>query len=110
MEAEDDGSVGKKMIDEEQKRLLHKLRLAQEEAAEAFIAGKPLPPPRGKGTKQSDAEQELSDIAVAIGSTRFMDPPDGGNVSLAEQVTRMRKALEKAEAALAQSDAWRRGT
>lgn len=26
------------------------------EAAEAFIAGKPLPPPRGKGTKQSDAE------------------------------------------------------
>jgi hypothetical protein len=59
---------------------------------------------------QSNAEQELSDIAVAIGSTRFMDPPDGGNVSLAEQVTRMRKALEKAEAALAQSDAWRRGT
>jgi hypothetical protein len=55
------------------------------------------------GRPQSDAQKELNDIAVAIGSNRFLDPPDGGSVSLAEQVTRMRQALEKAEAA--QSDA-----
>jgi hypothetical protein len=52
---------------------------------------------------QSDVQKELNDIAVAIGSNRFLDPPDGGDVSLAEQVTRMRQALEKAEAAFAQS-------
>jgi hypothetical protein len=48
---------------------------------------------------QSDAQKELNDIAIAIGSNRFLDLPDGGSVSLAEQVTRMRQALEKAEAA-----------
>jgi hypothetical protein len=43
---------------------------------------------------------QLSAVSAAIGSVRFMDPPDGGDVSLAEQVTRMRQALERAEAAL----------
>lgn len=42
---------------------------------------------------------EMSAISAAIGSVRFMDPPDGGDVSLAEQVARMRSALEAAEAA-----------
>lgn len=49
----------------------------------------------------SDAERsenELNAISAAIGSPRFMDPPDGGDVPLAEQVRRMRNALELAEA------------
>lgn len=33
------------------------------------------------------------DIAQAIGTVEFMDPPDGGDVSLPEQVRRMREAL-----------------
>lgn len=37
------------------------------------------------------AEQDA--VSVAIGTNEFMDPPDGGNVSLAEQVRRMRDAL-----------------
>ena len=40
-------------------------------------------------------------ISAAIGSNRWLDPPDGGDVSLAEQVTRMREALESAETELA---------
>lgn len=43
----------------------------------------------------------LDAIAAAIGSTRFMDPPDGGDVSLADQVRRMRAELEAKEARLA---------
>lgn len=43
-------------------------------------------------------EAELSAVSAAIGSVRFMDPPDGGDVSLAEQVSRMRVALEAADA------------
>lgn len=42
-------------------------------------------------------DKELSAIAAAIGGVRFMDPPDGGDVSLAEQVLRMRQALEREE-------------
>ena len=42
--------------------------------------------------------KELSEIAAAIGTVRFMNPPDGGDVSLAEQIRRMRKALDAAEA------------
>lgn len=45
-----------------------------------------------------EAEAQLSEISAAIGSPRFMDPPDGGSVTLAEQVRRMRVALEEAEA------------
>lgn len=41
---------------------------------------------------------ELLAVAGAIGSTRFMDPPDGGDVTLAEQVKRMSAALTAAEA------------
>lgn len=45
------------------------------------------------------AEAELNAISAAIGSPRFMDPPDGGDVPLAEQVRRMRNALAMSEAA-----------
>ena len=44
------------------------------------------------------AERELSEVSRAIGSVRWMDPPDGGDVSLGEQVSRMRADLEAAEA------------
>lgn len=43
------------------------------------------------------AEQELSEVSRAIGSVRWMDPPDGGDVSLGEQVKRMRADLEAAQ-------------
>lgn len=41
--------------------------------------------------------QDKASISVAIGTTRFMDPPDGGSPTLAEQVQRMREALTAAE-------------
>lgn len=51
------------------------------------------------------AEAAIADIgasiSTAIGSNRWLDLPDGGDVSLAEQVTRMREALESAETELA---------
>lgn len=45
--------------------------------------------------------RELDEISAAIGTVRFMDPPDGGDVSLAEQVRRMKAALDATEAKLA---------
>ncbi|TRD03830.1 hypothetical protein FJV76_14440 [Mesorhizobium sp. WSM4303] len=45
-------------------------------------------------------DSALHAVSAAIGSVRFMDPPDGGSVTLAEQVARMRQELERAEAAL----------
>jgi len=39
-------------------------------------------------------------VSAAIGTVRFMDPPDGGCTSLAEQVQRMREELEASEARL----------
>lgn len=44
-----------------------------------------------------DLRKELDEVANAIGSVRWMDPPDGGNVSLGEQVRRMREDLDAAE-------------
>jgi|GEM_PF-1835067 len=53
---------------------------------------------RDAATERAEkAKAELTDISAAIGTVRFMDPPDGGDVSLAEQVRRMRAALDKAE-------------
>lgn len=45
------------------------------------------------------AEAALSDVSGAIGTVEFMDPPDGGSVTLAEQVARMRAALGEAREA-----------
>jgi hypothetical protein len=45
-----------------------------------------------------EAWADLGEVAKAIGSVRWMDPPDGGDVTLAEQVRRMRADLEAAEA------------
>ena len=42
-----------------------------------------------------DCRTELNAISDAIGSVEFMDPPDGGDVPLSEQVSRMRAELEK---------------
>lgn len=63
-------------------------------------AAKPEPDGGGEDYEAAwlKAEGQLSEISAAIGSTRFMDPPDGGDVSLAEQVRRMRAALDQAEA------------
>lgn len=51
--------------------------------------------------RRLEAENELerfsSAVSSALGSHRFMDPPDGGGVMLEEQVARMRAELEEAE-------------
>lgn len=55
--------------------------------------------------QRSDAlasmHRSRDEVLSAIGSTRWMDPPDGGDVTVAEQVRRMRADLERAEAELA---------
>lgn len=38
---------------------------------------------------------QADDVAVALGDADFMDPPDGGSVSLAEQVGRMRNDYDR---------------
>jgi len=38
-------------------------------------------------------KQQLDDVSAAIRTVMFMDPPDGGDVTLAEQVRRMREML-----------------
>lgn len=43
------------------------------------------------------AAHELDAVSDAIGTVRFMDPPDGGDVPLSEQVRRMSSALTQAE-------------
>ena len=63
-----------------------------------------------EATAKQYAEQLESDVSTAIGTCAYMDPPDGGNVSLPEQVRRMRadrdalvaqvESLRKALAAL----------
>jgi len=40
----------------------------------------------------------IADVVRAIVTTRFMDPPDGGDVSLGKQVRRMWQVLQAAEA------------
>lgn len=42
----------------------------------------------------------LAEISAAIGTNQYMDPPDGGSVTLAEQVRRMSAALAERQAAI----------
>ncbi|MCC7461293.1 MAG: hypothetical protein IT480_02390 [Gammaproteobacteria bacterium] len=44
-----------------------------------------------------EARAALDDVSAALGTNEFMDPPDGGSPSLAEQVRRMRAALAEAQ-------------
>ena len=43
---------------------------------------------------------ELSAISMSLRDHRYMDPPDGGDVSLAEQVARMRAEVDTLREAL----------
>lgn len=38
---------------------------------------------------------ELGEVAAAIGLVEFMDPPDGGSVTLCEQIVRMRAEIDR---------------
>ena len=63
--------------------------------------------------RESQLIVELDQVACAIGDHRYMDPPDGGNVSLGEQVKRMRAEVDsflKLQAALKTVADSRRGT
>ena len=52
--------------------------------------------------RERDAlRSELDAVSAAIGTNRYMDPPDGGDVSLGEQVRRLRSEWDVQEAALA---------
>jgi hypothetical protein len=44
-------------------------------------------------TRPVEPCRECAAVSAAIGGCEFMDPPDGGDVSLSEQVRRMREAL-----------------
>src|SRR5690606_34642242 len=48
--------------------------------------------------EQGEAWATLSKVSNAIASNRWLDLPDGGDVTLAEQVRRIRADLEAAEA------------
>jgi hypothetical protein len=50
---------------------------------------------------------QLDEVSSAIGSVRWMDPPDGGSVSLGEQVSRMRAELAEANAEVPLTDPMR---
>lgn len=49
-------------------------------------------------TAANTAEALASEVSAAIGSDEFLDLPDGGSVSLPEQVRRMRCSLDAARA------------
>ena len=49
---------------------------------------------------------ELSAISMSLRDHRYMDPPDGGDVSLAEQVARMRKECDELRAVLREAITW----
>lgn len=49
---------------------------------------------------------DMDAISAAIGTVRFMDPPDGGDVSLAEQVRLMREENERMRAWAKRVIAW----
>lgn len=56
--------------------------------------------------REDDANtRELHDICNALPGVAFMDPPDGGSVTIAEQVRRMYAALLERDAELADRDA-----
>lgn len=46
----------------------------------------------------------LDEVSAAIGDVRYMDPPDGGDVPIAEQVRRMRAELASVKA---DAEKWR---
>ena len=46
----------------------------------------------------NDLRAELEAVSDAIGTTEFLDPPDGGDVPLPEQVRRMASELEQERA------------
>lgn len=55
---------------------------------------------------------ECCAVSAAVGGVEFMDPPDGGDVSLAEQVRRMREEIttlrtERDEAAYRAREYWK---
>ena len=49
-------------------------------------------------TEINNLNTQLRDISKAIGGVEYMDLPDGGDVSLADQVGRMRTHADQADA------------
>lgn len=43
----------------------------------------------------SELRQQLQEVCNSIGSSEYMDPPDGGSVTVAEQVSRMREERDQ---------------
>lgn len=76
------------------KKINRLLRLAKQ-AADALLAQAAELAEANRWGEILEAEQNA--IAAKLPGVRFMDPPDGGSPSLAEQVKRMREALDAAE-------------
>lgn len=51
---------------------------------------------------QDQLRQQLQEVCNAIGSPEYMDPPDGGSVTIAEQVSRMREDRDQLRQQLAE--------
>ena len=49
------------------------------------------------GKLAEDARHQIDEVVRAIPGYRYMDPPDGGDVSLGEQVRRMAEHIEQLE-------------
>lgn len=64
---------------------------------EAIVAWNRRAPDATSQAQLKIYREALEEVSKGIGSVRWMDPPDGGNVSLGEQVRRMRIDLETAE-------------
>lgn len=43
---------------------------------------------------EEDFNREMDEVSLAIGGTRYMDPPDGGTPTLGEQVSRMAEEIK----------------
>ena len=57
---------------------------------------------RALHTSEREAQDNIGDVMLALPGTRFMDLPDGGSPSIAEQVKRMAEALAAAEQRVAE--------
>ena len=74
----------RKRLDERETELMADLNKAESDLAALRAENERL---------KTERDSELAAVSAAIGTTEFMDPPDGGSPTLAEQVGRMRAEL-----------------
>lgn len=85
---EDDGAYDHDTVFQETRAVIAELLASKDAEIEQWKSQE-----RVAFEHQQKAESELAAVSAAIGTTEFMDPPDGGSPTLAEQVGRMRAEL-----------------